>query len=168
MKAEVAINMSKMIEDERNNEDTGCRRMAKFLAFYNFQARMIVVCVDAVMASNGGEPLEIAILVDILPRCFNSDFFSKKDEFRSEEILEWLDTLSSNGIFDLQRSTHLVGFRNNLDPSLLIKNSLEFIQKSSGDSDNLSACLSRICEYYLMTKESNAFKRAKKNRDNEV
>lgn len=151
-----------MIEDERNNEDTGCRRMSKFLAFHNFTAKMIVVCVDALMASNGGQPVDIVILMHILPCCFGDDFFSSKDEFQSDEILELLNILTSNGILEMEISKHLVGFHKDFDPSLLIKESLKLVEKTIGNqADHFSEWLSHICKQYVRYKESDGFKRAK-------
>lgn len=151
-----------MIEDERNNEDTGCRRMSKLLAFHNLQAKTMVVCVDALMASNGGQPVETAILMHILPLCLGDDFFSKKDEFQSEEILGWIDILSLHGILDTKINRHLVKFRKGFDRGLLIKESLKLVEKRiCSQADHFSEWLSHICKQYVKCKENDGFKRAK-------
>lgn len=154
MNDSIGVDLSKIIKDERNNEDTGCRRMSRLLALHALKLNTIVVCVDAVMASNGGHPVDIDVLMSLLPRYLASDYFLNKPEFQGDEILGHLNDLAASGIFRVEKSTHLVGFRKDLDPSMLIEQSLEFVKKTiNAQADRFTEWLSHICEGYSVIKE---------------
>lgn len=156
----IGIDMSKIIEDEADSADIGCNRMAFFLHFQKMKADTVVVCADAVIASNGNKPIDEKVFVFVLTQCLTSNFFLKKKAYRYEEILDFLDNLRRFDVFEKRTASRLLSFHEGLNTNLLIKDCLCSCKKLiSEEQGKFDEWLAHICQNYKDIVESDKYKR---------